>query len=86
MNWSDYEVAKAIHGHLFKRPRACEAIVHPVDGKCNCDWLERVQNTFLVLRAIRLAERKDCEAIARVSGSARAADLIRDREKDDDKR
>jgi hypothetical protein len=86
MEWTDYEVAKALHGHQFRRVTACDKLIHPADGECNCGWLERVQNTFLVLRAIRLAERKDCEAIARVSGGARAADMIRDRDKDDDRR
>ena len=83
---TDLEVAARIHQHYFKRPMACDKLVHPAGGKCTCDYAERVRNTFLILRTIRVAERAECEAIARTSGGARAADMIRDRVKDDDKR
>lgn len=83
---TDYEIAKRIHAHRPSAPRACDVIVHPVDGVCTCDYDERVRNTFLILRAIRYAERKACERISREHGGARAADMIRDRDKDDDQR
>jgi hypothetical protein len=73
---TDWEVAKRIHKHgpdcWFER--------------CVCDYPERVHNTFLVLRTVRLSERKACEDIARECGGARAADRIRDRVLNDDKR
>ena len=83
---TDYEVAKALHDHRYKRSVTCDLLVHPVDGQCSCDYDERVRNTFLVLRAVRIAERQACENITREHGGARAADMIRDRDKDDDKR
>jgi hypothetical protein len=56
------------------------------EDRCSCDWPERVYNTLLILKTIRSSERQACEAISRVCGSARAADKIRDRAKDDDDR
>lgn len=75
----DQDVAERLQLHQW----GCEI---DFTGKCTCDWADRVYNTFVLLRTIRATERKACEEIAREVGSARAADRIRDREKDDAER
>jgi hypothetical protein len=78
----DFELAKKL------QPYHTEGCHGDETGECasDCDWLERVHNTFLVLMGIRVTERAACEAICRECGSARASDRIQDRAKDDDKR
>jgi hypothetical protein len=69
---------------LQKHDSACIAQTPEGWGKCDCDWPERVHNTLLILKTIRVSERRECERIAREAGSARAADMIRDRDQNDD--
>lgn len=71
--FTDWEIAQKLQKH--------GELCGPDD--CHCDYLERVQNTFFVLRALREKERGDCEKIARECGSDKVADRIRDRRMSD---